>query len=96
MVNINNKIKYYRNLKKISQAELAEATGLAQQTVSRVEKLGTTNLITARKIANYFGVGIDDIFLNKNTIKNVKKNKKKINKEHLKCFFGGVYRWRKD
>lgn len=73
MVIINNKIKYYRNLKKVSQAELAEATGLAQQTVSRVEKLGTTNLITARKIANYFGVGIDDIFLNKNTIKNVKK-----------------------
>lgn len=77
MVIINNKIKYYRNLKKVSQAELAEATGLAQQTVSRVEKLGTTNLITARKIANYFGVGIDDIFLNKNTIKNVKKTRKK-------------------
>ena len=76
MININNKIKYYRNLKKVSQAELAEATGLAQQTVSRVEKLGTTNLITARKIADYFGVGIDDIFLNKNTIYNVKGEEK--------------------
>ena len=63
-------------MKNISQQELAEAIGVSQQTIGRVEKLGTTNLITARKIADYFGVGIDDIFLNKNTINNSKNRKK--------------------
>ena len=63
MININNKIKIYRAMKNISQQELAEAIGVTQQTIGRIEKLGTTNLITARKIADYFGVGIDDIFL---------------------------------
>ena len=67
MININNKIKIYRAMKNISQQELAEAIGVTQQTIGRIEKLGTTNLITARKIADYFGVGIDDIFFNKNT-----------------------------
>ena len=70
MIKINNKIKIYRAMKNISQQELAEAIGVTQQTIGRVEKLGTTNLITARKIADYFGVGIDDIFLNKNTTLN--------------------------
>ena len=70
MININNKVKIYREMKNISQQELAEAIGVTQQTIARIEKLGTTNLITARKIADYFGVGIDDIFLNKNTTLN--------------------------
>lgn len=70
MIKINNKIKIYRAMKNISQQELAEAIGVTQQTIGRIEKLGTTNLITARKIADYFGVGIDDIFLNKNTTLN--------------------------
>ena len=70
MIDINNKIKIYRAIKNISQQELADAMGVTQQTISRIEKLGTTNLITARKIADYFGVGIDDIFLNKNTTLN--------------------------
>lgn len=80
MININNKIKIYRAMKNISQQELAEAIGVSQQTIGRVEKLGTTNLITARKIADYFGVGIDDIFLNKNTIDNSKNRKSQIYK----------------
>lgn len=67
-------------MKNISQQELAEAIGVSQQTIGRVEKLGTTNLITARKIADYFGVGIDDIFLNKNTIDNSKNRKSQIYK----------------
>ena len=70
MIDINNKIKIYRAIKNISQQELADALGVTQQTISRIEKLGTTNLITAREIADYFGVGIDDIFLNKNTTLN--------------------------
>ena len=65
MIKINNKIKIYRAMKNISQQELAEAIGVTQQTIGRIEKLGTTNLITAQKIANYFGVRIEDIFLPK-------------------------------
>ena len=68
MIIINNKIKFYRSKKNVSQKELADAIGVTQQTIWRVEKLGTTNLITAKKIADYFKVGIDDIFLTQNTI----------------------------
>lgn len=70
MIIINNKIKIYRAIKNVSQQELADAIGVTQQTIGRIEKLGTTNLITAQKIANYFGVRIEDIFLNKNTTLN--------------------------
>ena len=59
-------------MKNVSQKELADAIGVTQQTIGRIEKLGTTNLITAKKIANYFGVRIDDIFLIKNTTLNGK------------------------
>ena len=68
MIIINNKIKIYREMRNISQKELADAIGVTQQTIWRVEKLGTTNLITAKKIADYFKVGIDDIFLTQDTI----------------------------
>lgn len=57
-------------MRNISQKELADAIGVTQQTIWRIEKLGTTNLITAKKIADYFKVSIDDIFLTKNDIKN--------------------------
>ena len=75
MIIINNKIKVYRAIKNISQKELADAIGVTQQTIGRIEKLGTTNLVTAKKIANYFGVRIEDIFLIKNTTNNRDKSK---------------------
>lgn len=75
MIIINNKIKIYRAIKNVSQQELADAIGVTQQTIGRIEKLGTTNLVTAKKIANYFGVRIEDIFLIKNTTLNGNKIK---------------------
>lgn len=63
-----NNIRVYRAMKNISQKELAEAVGLTQQTISRAENSSAMSLTTAKKIADYFGVGIDDIFLPKNTI----------------------------
>ena len=63
-----NNIRVYRAMKNISQKELAEAVGLTQQTISRAENSSAMSLTTAKKIADYFGVGIDDIFLSKNTI----------------------------
>lgn len=64
MIDINNKIKVYRAIKNISQQELADAIGVTQQAIGRIEKVGTTNLVTAKKIANYFEVRIEDIFFN--------------------------------
>lgn len=64
MIDINNKIKDYRAIKNISQQELADAIGVTQQAIGRIEKVGTTNLVTAKKIANYFEVRIEDIFFN--------------------------------
>lgn len=69
---ITNNIKVYRAYKNVSKKEMAEAIGITQQTLSRIETTNNTNLNTAKKIADYFGVGIDDIFLDKNTILNVK------------------------
>lgn len=62
----------YRAYKDISQKEMAKVIGITQQALSRIENGNSTNLITAKKIADYFGVGIDDIFLSKNTIINSK------------------------
>lgn len=59
-------------MKNMSQKELAEAVGVTQQTISRAEKSSAINLTTAKKIADYLEVGLDDIFLNENTILNVK------------------------
>lgn len=78
MIIINNKIKVYRAIKNVSQQELADAIGVTQQTIGRIEKLGTTNLVTAKKIANYFGVRIEDIFLIKNTTLNGNKIKNSL------------------
>lgn len=78
MIIINNKIKIYRAIKNVSQQELADAIGVTQQTIGRIEKLGTTNLVTAKKIANYFGVRIEDIFLIKNTTLNGNKIKNSL------------------
>lgn len=71
MVNITeNNIRVLRAMKNVSQKELAKAVGLSQQTISTAENTSRMSLTTAKKIADYFGVGIDDIFLNKNTILN--------------------------
>ena len=74
MVVIVNNIKVLRAYKGVSQKEVADAIGISQQTLSTVENSDNMNLKTAKKIADYFGVGLDDIFLNKNTIINSKIN----------------------
>ena len=74
VVVIVNNIKLLRAYKGVSQKEVADAIGISQQTLSKVENSDNMNLKTAKKIADYFGVGLDDIFLNKNTIINSKVN----------------------
>ena len=72
-----NNIRVLRALKNVSQKELAKAVGVSQQTISTAENTSRMSLTTAKKIADYFGVGIDDIFLSKNARFNC-PNKQKI------------------
>lgn len=71
-----NNIRVLRAMKNMSQKELAEAVGVTQQTISRAEKSSAIKLTTARKIADCLEVGLDDIFLNKNTRLNCKDGQK--------------------
>lgn len=75
VVFIVNNIRLYRAYKGVSQKEVADAIGISQQTLSKVENSDNMNLKTAKKIADYFGVGLDDIFLSKNTINTWRKIK---------------------
>ena len=68
-----NNIRVLRAMKNVSQKELAKAIGVTQQTISTAENTSRMSLTTAKKIADFFGVGIDDIFLSKNTRINCKK-----------------------
>ena len=67
MIVIVNNIRVLRAYKNISQKELAKAIGVSQQTISNIENTDSISLKTAKKVADYFGCGLDDIFLNKNT-----------------------------
>ena len=58
-----NKIKKYRELRKITQAELATAIGVKRTTISMIES-GTNrpSLQTAFGLSRYFGVPVEDLF----------------------------------
>ncbi len=60
---MENKIQDLRKMKKVSQLELAEKTGVSRQTIISLEK-GRYNasLELAFKLARYFDVSIEDIF----------------------------------
>jgi putative transcriptional regulator len=62
---ITNNIKIYRVIKGVNQSEMAKDIGITQQTLSSIENGASTNLKTAKKIADYFGKSIDEIFFNK-------------------------------
>ena len=61
---MNNRIKEYRKQNKITQDELAKAVDVTRQTIISLEN-GKYNasLQLAHKIAKYFGVMIEDLFL---------------------------------
>ncbi len=60
---MKNKIKEYRKQARLSQEELALAVGTTRQTITSLE-VGkyTASLVLAYKIANYFGVSIEEMF----------------------------------
>ena len=61
---MKNRIEEIRNSKGIRQEELARALGVSRQTISSLEN-GRYNpsIILACKLARYFGVAIEEIFL---------------------------------
>lgn len=61
---LNNNIEILRKSKKISQSELAETLGVTRQTISSLE-IGKYNpsIILAFKIANFFNLTIEEIFI---------------------------------
>ncbi|WP_025719702.1 helix-turn-helix transcriptional regulator [Paenibacillus sp. 1-18] len=61
---IVNKVYEFRVLKKMSQSELAEVVGVSKQTIFVMEKNNySPSLLLAYKIADYFGVSIEEIFI---------------------------------
>ena len=61
---MQNKIQELRKLHKVTQSELADAVDVTRQTIISLEN-GKYNasLILAHKIAQYFHVTIEDIFI---------------------------------
>ena len=59
-----NKIKVYRAMKNISQEELAVAIGVTRKTINTVETgKYIPSTVLALKIARYFGVPVEEIFV---------------------------------
>lgn len=61
---MENRIAQLRKEQRMSQAELAEAVEVTRQTIISLES-GRYNasLLLAHKIARYFGLTIEDVFL---------------------------------
>jgi putative transcriptional regulator len=61
---MKNRLKEIRAIRGISQEELADILGVSRQTISSLEN-GRYNpsIILAFKIARYFGMAIEDIFI---------------------------------
>jgi putative transcriptional regulator len=61
---IENKVYEHRVLRRMSQKELAEAVGVSKQTIFVMEKNNySPSLVLAFRIANYFEVDINELFL---------------------------------
>lgn len=61
---LNNRVQILRKEKRITQSELADAVDVTRQTIISLEN-GKYNasLLLAYRIAKYFGVTIEDVFL---------------------------------
>ena len=62
-VDVRTRIPELRRERKVSQSELAMAVGVTRQTVTSIETgRYTASLPLAHKIAQYFGLTIEEIF----------------------------------
>lgn len=61
---MQTKIAEFRKLKKVTQEELAEAVSVTRQTIISLESgKYKASLILAHKIAQFFGVTIEEMFI---------------------------------
>ncbi|WP_299264463.1 helix-turn-helix transcriptional regulator [uncultured Psychrosphaera sp.] len=65
MINqLDNNIAKLRAQRKISQQQLADAIGVSRKTISTVETSRfTPSVVIALKLANYFSVPVEKIFI---------------------------------
>ena len=70
---MNNRLEEIRKEKQITQEELASALEVSRQTISSLEK-GRYNpsIILASKIARYFNMSIEEIFIYEGDDENAK------------------------
>ena len=61
---MNNRIEEIRNERNIRQEDFARLMGVSRQTISSLEN-GRYNpsILLAHKIARYFGMAIEDVFI---------------------------------
>lgn len=60
---MTNRVKQLRHMYGVSQTELAQAVGVSKRTIYSIEAENQNISISlARKIAVYFGCGVDDLF----------------------------------
>ncbi len=61
---METRIQELRKAQKLSQEELAEAVGVTRQTITSLETgKYTASLLLAAKIAHFFELSIEDVFL---------------------------------
>ena len=61
---MKNRIQELRKERRVTQSELADAVEVTRQTIISLENgKYTASLILAHKIAQYFGMNIEDIFV---------------------------------
>lgn len=61
---MQTRIEEYRRQRKLTQSDLADALGVTRQTIISLENgKYKASLVLAHKIAQYFAVAIEDIFI---------------------------------
>ena len=62
--NVNNFVQECRNRKKITQEELGNSIGVTRQTIIAIEKgIYTPSVLLALKIAKYFNISVEKLFI---------------------------------
>ena len=70
-----------RKERNLLQKEIAEKVGITQQNYSSIENgINKPSLKVAKKIADYFGVGIDELFFGDNYNLKLEKDNQKLEK----------------
>ena len=71
---MKNKLKVYRAMHDLTQEELADNLRVTRQTIIAIEKgKYSPSLELAFKIAEVFDVKIEDIFISKGNLNNIRK-----------------------